>query len=364
LPIKELSTGKSMFSQIAVSDFLVNLPYQSFDYTIHLLREAAIDPKVTEISITLYRLAENSRIIHALINAAKNGKKVKVLLELKARFDEQANIFWTNRLEEENVEVNYGMLDYKVHSKICLITRIEKGRKQYYAILATGNFNEKTARLYCDHSLFTAHKGITSELVKLFRGLEQKVFYRGYKHLIVSPLESRQKLYDLIDNEIAAAKAGQEAGVIMKMNSLCDEDVIRKLYQASNAGVKIRIIVRGMCCLVPGVEGFSSNIEVISIIDKYLEHARVWIFSNRGEPLVFLSSADIMTRNLDHRVEVGFPILDPGIRKEICDIIRIQLKDNTKSRIIDTSNTNSYKRTGGPCYRAQEDIYNYLKFKK
>ncbi|HEY1007343.1 MAG TPA: polyphosphate kinase 1, partial [Sphingobacteriaceae bacterium] len=256
LPIRELTTGKSMFAQIASRDFLVNLPYQSFDYTIHLLREAAIDPRVTEISITLYRLAENSRIIHALINAAKNGKKVKVLLELKARFDEQANIFWTNRLEEESVEVNYGMLDYKVHSKICLITRLEKGRKQYYAILATGNFNEKTARLYCDHSLFTAHPGITSELVKLFRGLEQKVFYRGYRHLIVSPLESRQKLYDLIDREIAAARSGAQSGMTLKMNSLCDEDVIRRLYQASNAGVRIRIIVRGMCCLVPGIEGF------------------------------------------------------------------------------------------------------------
>ncbi|HEY0895990.1 MAG TPA: polyphosphate kinase 1 [Sphingobacteriaceae bacterium] len=363
LPIRELSTGKSMFAQIGSRDFLVNLPYQSFDYTIHLLREAAIDPKVTEISITLYRLAENSRIIHALINAAKNSKKVKVLLELKARFDEQANIFWTNRLEEESVEVNYGMLDYKVHSKICLISRTEKGRKQYYAILATGNFNEKTAQLYCDHSLFTAHKGITSELVKLFRGLEQKVFYRGYKHLIVSPLESRQKLYDLIDAEIAAARSGRQAGMTLKMNSLCDEDVIRKLYQASNAGVRIRIIVRGMCCLVPGVEGFSTNIEVYSIIDKYLEHARVWIFSNQGDPLVYLSSADIMTRNLDHRVEVGFPLLDPRIRKEICDIIDLQLKDNTKCRIIDATNSNSYKKGTGPCYRAQEDIYTYLKFK-
>lgn len=364
LPIRELTTGKSMFAQIASRDFLVNLPYQSFDYTIHLLREAAIDPKVTEISITLYRLAENSRIIHALINAAKNGKKVKVLLELKARFDEQANIFWTNRLEEESVEVNYGMLDYKVHSKICLITRLEKGRKQYYAILATGNFNEKTARLYCDHSLFTAHTGITSELVKLFRGLEQKVFYRGYRHLIVSPLESRQKLYDLIDREIAAARSGGQSGMTLKMNSLCDEDVIRRLYQASNAGVRIRILVRGMCCLVPGIEGFSTNIEVFSIIDKFLEHARVWIFSNQGDPQVYLSSADIMTRNLDHRVEVGFPLLDPRIRKEICDIIDLQLKDNTKCRIIDAANSNTYRRNGGPCYRAQEDIYTYLKFKR
>ncbi|HEY0770692.1 MAG TPA: polyphosphate kinase 1, partial [Sphingobacteriaceae bacterium] len=232
LPIRELTTGRSMFAQIIKKDFLVNLPYQSFDYTIHLLREAAIDPKVSEISITLYRLAENSRVIYALINAAKNGKKVNVLLELKARFDEQANIYWTNRLEEEGVLVNYGILDYKVHSKICLITRNEKGKKVYYAILATGNFNEKTAQLYCDHSIFTANKDITGELVKLFGGLEEKVFYRGYKNLIVSPLESRQKLYDLIDKETAFAKAGKEAAIILKMNSLCDEDITIRLYQA------------------------------------------------------------------------------------------------------------------------------------
>ncbi|HEY0667991.1 MAG TPA: polyphosphate kinase 1 [Sphingobacteriaceae bacterium] len=363
LPIRELTTGRSMFAQIIKKDFLVNLPYQSFDYTIHLLREAAIDPKVSEISITLYRLAENSRVIYALINAAKNGKKVNVLLELKARFDEQANIYWTNRLEEEGVLVNYGILDYKVHSKICLITRNEKGKKVYYAILATGNFNEKTAQLYCDHSIFTANKDITGELVKLFGGLEEKVFYRGYKNLIVSPLESRQKLYDLIDKETAFAKAGKEAAIILKMNSLCDEDITIRLYQASNAGVKIKIIVRGMCCLVPGIEGFSTNIEVFSIIDKYLEHARVWIFANGGKELLYLSSADLMTRNLDHRVEVGFPVLDPDIRKEIRDIIDIQLKDNTKSREINMLNNNKYRKKGKVSYRAQEDIYTYLKYK-
>ncbi|HEY1010844.1 MAG TPA: phospholipase D-like domain-containing protein, partial [Daejeonella sp.] len=315
-------------------------------------------------SITLYRLAENSRVIHALINAAKNGKRVKVLLELKARFDEQANIYWTNRLEEEGVYVNYGILDYKVHSKICLITRIEKGKKVHYAILATGNFNEKTAMLYCDHSLFTAHKGITAELVRLFQGLEQKVFYRGYKHLVVSPLESRQKFYDLVDNEIRLARQGSAAGITLKMNSLCDEDIVRKLYQASNEGVKVKVIVRGMCCLVPGVEGFSTNIEVVSIIDKFLEHARVWIFLNGGNESVYLSSADLMTRNLDHRVEVGFPVLDVNIKREILDIINIQLRDNVKSREIDAINSNRYKKAGNIPYRAQEDIYTYLKHKK
>ncbi len=364
LPIRDLSTGTSIFVQIAKKDYLINLPYQSFDYIIHFLREAAIDPKVKEISITLYRLAENSSVINALINAAKNGKKVNCLLELKARFDEQANIYWTNRLEEEGVLVNYGILDYKVHSKICLVTRTEKGKNIYYANLATGNFNEKTAKLYCDHSLFTANPVITHELVKLFEGLQKKIFYRGYKNIIASPLESRQKIYDLIDQEIKNIKSGKDAYIILKMNSLSDEGVISKLYEASNAGVLIRMIIRGMCCLVPGIPGYSENIEVISIIDRYLEHARVWIFGNNENELMYLTSADLMTRNLDHRVEVGFPILDMQIKREIRDIIDIQLKDNTKAREINQLNNNRYLKSRGKAhYRSQEDIYKYLKYK-
>ena len=364
LPIKDLTAGQSIFAQIAKKDYLINLPYQSFDYIIHFLREAAIDPKVSEINITLYRLAENSRVINALINAAKNGKKVNCLLELKARFDEQANIYWTNRLEEEGLTVNYGILDYKVHSKICLVKRLEKGKNVYYANLATGNFNEKTAQLYCDYSLFTTNKDITGELVKLFEGLQKKVFYRGYKYLIVSPLESRAKIYELIDKEITHAKAGKNAYIILKMNSISDEDVIAKLYDASNAGVRIQMIIRGMCCLIPGLEGYSENIQVISIIDKYLEHARVWIFGDDGNDLMFLTSADMMTRNLDHRVEVGFPILDPNIKKEIREIIDIQLLDNTKAREINQFNNNKYvKSRSKTAHRAQNDTYSYLKYK-
>lgn len=362
LPIKDLTTGRSIFAQIAKKDYLINLPYQSFDYIIHFLREAAIDPKVKTINITLYRLAESSRVINALINAAKNGKTVNCLLELKARFDEEANIYWTNRLEEEGVIVNYGILDYKVHSKVCLITRIEKGKEVYYANLATGNFNEKTAKLYCDHSLFTSNRLLTEELLKLFGGLQKKVFYRGYNHLIVSPLESRQKIYDLIDQEIKHATNGFSSHIILKMNSLSDEDVIAKLYDASNAGVKIQLIVRGMCCLIPGIDGFSTNIEVISLVDKYLEHARVWIFSNNGKEIMYLSSADMMTRNLDRRVEVAFPILDATIRAEIREIINIQLRDNTKSREINQFNNNRYHKTSCKSIcRAQDDIYTYLK---
>lgn len=365
LPVNQLSGTTSIFAQIAKRDYLINLPYQSFDYIIHFLREAAIDPKVKEINITLYRLAENSRVIHALINAAKNGKKVNCLLELKARFDEQANIYWTNRLEEEGIEVNYGMLDYKVHSKICLVKRLEKGKHVYYANLATGNFNEKTASLYCDHSIFTANPAITKELVKLFDGLHKKVFYRGFENLIVSPLESRQKIYGLIDSEIINAKAGHKAYIILKMNSLTDEDIISRLYDANNAGVKVNLIIRGMCCLVPGVEGFSENIEAISIIDRFLEHARVWIFGNKGNERVFITSADLMARNLDHRVEVGFPILDPEVKSEIRDIIDIQLKDNSKAREINQLNNNRYKKGRSKIVnRAQTDIYTYLKYKK
>lgn len=364
LPVKGLSIDKGLMELIKKRDYIIHLPYQSFDYIIHFLREAAIDPRVVSIHITLYRLAENSRIINALINASRNGKKVICLVELKARFDEQANIFWTNRLEEEGINVNYGITGYKVHTKICMVTRIEKGEKVFYANLATGNFNEKTARIYCDHSLFTADERITNELNKVFENIEKKNLSKGYHHLIVSPLETRKKLFEFIDKEIKNAKEGKEASMILKMNSLADEQTIRKLYEASNAGVKIKLIIRGMCCLVSGKPGFSTNIEVISIVDKFLEHARVWIFHNSGDEAIFLLSADLMTRNLDHRVEVGFPIYNQEIKQEIKDLIDIQLMDNTKAREINVLNNNKYRKTKSKIpYRTQIDTYNYLKNK-
>jgi polyphosphate kinase len=321
-------------SMIAKKDFLISTPYQSFDYIIHFLREAAIDPKVKEISITVYRLAENSKIIHALINAAKNGKKVNCLVELRARFDESNNIYWSNRLEEEGVNVLYGIDGYKVHSKICLVTRMEKGKPFHYGCLSTGNYNEQTATLYADHTLLTANKNITTDLVYVFRALNKNSLPKDLKHLIVSPIDSRPAIYKLIDSEIKNARAGRDAYMILKMNSLADEELIAKLYQASNAGVKIKMIIRGMCCLIPGVKGYSENIEVVSIVDKYLEHARVHIYCNGGKELMYLTSADFMTRNIDNRVEVGFPIYDEDLRKEIRDIINIQLNDNTKARDI------------------------------
>lgn len=361
LMLKGMTLGKSIFSQMSQRDYLVSLPYQAFDYIVHFLREAAIDPKVQEISICLYRLAENSSVINALINAARNGKKVNCLIELKARFDEEANIFWSNKMINGGVNVNIGMLEYKVHAKICLISRLEKSKLVYYANLATGNFNEKTARTYADHSLFTVDPLITRDLKKLFKGLGKMKFYRGYKAIIASPLETRDKLYELIDKEIAFAEEGKEASIILKMNSLTDEQMIQKFYEASNAGVKIQMIIRGICCLVPGVPNYSENITVRSIVDRYLEHARVWIFGNNGDELIFLASADLMTRNIDRRVEVGFPIFDPQIKKEIRDIIDIQLRDNTKARIIDQENSNKYLGTRQKIrHSAQNDIYNYL----
>ncbi|MBL4677088.1 MAG: polyphosphate kinase 1 [Mucilaginibacter sp.] len=364
LPVDSLSFGKSLMGLIAKKDYLISTPYQSFDYIIHFLREAAIDPKVREISITVYRLAENSKIVHALINAAKNGKKVTCLVELRARFDEQNNIYWSNRLEEEGVTVLYGIDGYKVHSKICLVTRMEKGKPMHYACLSTGNFNEKTASIYADHSILTADKKITTDLVAIFKALSRGVLPKGLKTLIVSPIDSRPAIYKLIDNEMRIAKTGKRAYMILKMNSLADEQMINKLYQASTAGVKIRIIVRGMCCLIPGIKGFSENIEVISIVDKYLEHARVHIYGNSGKELIYLTSADFMTRNIENRVEVGFPVLDDDLRQEIRDIIDIQLSDNTKARDITGSNINRYHKTQAEVLtRAQIDIYTYLKNK-
>ncbi|WP_345951848.1 polyphosphate kinase 1 [Mucilaginibacter sp. PAMB04274] len=362
LPVDGLSFGKSLINFIAAKDYLISTPYQSFDYVIHFLREAAIDPKVIEINISVYRLASDSRVMHALINAVQNGKKVNCLIELRARFDEQNNIQWTRRLEEEGINVIHGIPGYKVHAKICMITRMEKGKPAYYACLSTGNYNEKTAQIYADHTLLTANKKLTGDLVQVFRAINKGTLPKGLSHLIVSPVDSRPEIYKLIDTEIKNAKAGKPAYMVLKMNSLADEQLIAKLYEASNANVKIQLIIRGMCCLVPGVEGFSKNIKVVSIVDKYLEHARVHIFANGGKELIYLTSADFMSRNIDNRVEVGFPIYDLDLQKQIRDIINLQLQDNTKSREINKTNTNKYHRTRTDIHhRAQVEIYDYLK---
>ncbi|WP_028296648.1 polyphosphate kinase 1 [Olivibacter sitiensis] len=361
LSVYGLRLDKSIFNQIRQKDYLVCLPYHPFDYIIHFLREAAMDTQVVSISITLYRLAENSKVINALINAARNGKKVFCMIELKARFDEEANIHWANVMSQAGVQVSVGQLDYKVHSKICLVARREGRRLAYYANLSTGNYNEHSSRQYSDASLFTTHAGICNDLKKVFRGLVNNKFFYSYKHLLVSPTTYRKEIYKLIDYEIAEAKKGRKASVILKMNSLSDEGLILKLYQASNAGVQIQLIVRGLCCLVPGQKRYSKNIRVVSIIDRYLEHMRVSIFYHGGEERVYLSSADMMTRNLEQRLEVGFPIYDQSVKVMLKTMIELQLKDNVKARIIDAKNSNSYLRHSSVNQvRSQEAIYDFL----
>jgi len=360
LPLVDLPLGASFFTLLKKKDILLHLPYQSFDYVVHFLREAAIDHQVKSIRITLYRLASNSRIINALINAARNGKHVVVMVELKARFDEEANIFWTNRLEEEGVTVFTQLQNLKVHSKICLIRRREGSKDIYYAHLATGNYNEKTSRIYVDQSFFTCDKRITLELHTLFREIADGTLKNSYQHLIVAPVDLRRRMLALIQNEIQFAKAGKAAGLTLKMNSIVDDEIIAKLYEASAAGVKIGMIVRGICCLVPGHPKFSENIKVISILDKFLEHSRIYMFNNGGKELCYLSSADMMTRNLDRRLEVAFPVYDLKLIKELRHILDIQLHDNTKARLIDASNSNTYQTGGNRNHRAQIDTYGYL----
>ncbi len=360
LDIPSFNQSNSIFTAIAQSDKIVHFPYQKFDYTIQFLREAAIDPKVESIKITLYRIARESMVANALINAARNGKKVLVILELKARFDEENNIYWTQKFLDEGVKVLHSVPNMKIHSKICLINRKEKGTTTFYANISTGNFNEKTARVYADESLFTADKRITTELNKLFEHLERGTIDGDYKHIWVSPINLRKQLERCIKKEIHNAQKGKKASILLKLNSLADEKLIELLYSASRAGVKIQIIVRGICCLVPGKKNFSENIEVISIIDRYLEHARIYCFHNAGKEKIFISSADLMLRNLDMRVEVAIPILDTKIKKEIKSILELQLKDNTKARIINKENNNMYKLNDEPALRSQYQTYSLL----
>lgn len=351
----------SLFKVLSNRDILLSFPYQSYAYLIDVLREASIDPKVKSIQITLYRVGKNSRIVNALINAIKNGKQVTAVVELQARFDEEANIRWANKLHDEGAKVIYGVPGLKLHSKLFLITRVEKNAQVLYAHVGTGNFNEDTARLYCDYSLLTSDKKITEEVERLFEFYNDNYKAGTYKHLIVSPFFSRKRYVHLINKEIEQAKHGKEASIFLKMNSITDEEMIRKLYEASQAGVKIRMIVRGICSLVPGIKGVSDNIEVISIIDRFLEHARVFVFNNGGETKVYLSSADWMTRNIDHRSEVGVPIFDEAIQKQLIDMLEIQWSDQLKARIINGVQDNSYRITKGKNkIRSQEEIYRYL----
>lgn len=360
----ELNT--SILKAIRERDILLHYPYHTFDHIIALLREASLDSSVESIKITLYRVADSSKIANALINAIKNGKKVTVLVELQARFDEENNIYWANKLQEEGATVIYGVPGLKVHSKLFLITTRVKGKELKYAHIGTGNFNEKTAKIYTDFSLLTADKNITEEISKIFDFYSNNFNTGSYKHLAVAPFFMRQTFINLIDKEIANAKAKKQAYMILKMNSLVDKEMIKKLYEASQAGVKITLIVRGICSLVTEVQGYSDNIKAISIVDKYLEHTRVFIFGNNGDEKIYITSADWMSRNLDNRSEVAVPIYSPEIKKEIKDIINILLSGNTKVRILDKLQQNIYKKPkpGEKKVRAQEEVHNYFKQQK
>ena len=350
------------FDAIAKQDILLYYPYHKFHHFTELVRQAAFDPAVSAIRINIYRVAKKSRIIHSLIDAANNGKKVTVVVELRARFDEAANIDWANILTDAGVKVVFGVPSLKIHSKLCLITRHENGEAVRYAHIGTGNFNEKTAKIYTDFSLLTRHPDITAEVEGVFEYIEYP--YKRYKfnHLLVSPINSRRQLYRLIDNELANAKAGQPSGITLKINNLVDRDLINRLYAAGQAGVPIQMIIRGMCALRPGVPGLSDNIRVISIIDRFLEHPRVMVFHNKGNPQLYISSADWMSRNIDGRIEVGTPIYDERLKQRILDILELQLSDTCKARVIDADQKNEYvKRGNRRKVRSQVAIYDYLK---
>jgi polyphosphate kinase len=304
-------------------------------------------------------VARDSRVVNALISAIRNGKKVTVQLEVQARFDEEANIYWTRKLEDEGARLIGGVPGLKVHAKLALITRKEAGKTIDYAVLGTGNFNEATARVYADHILMTSDRRLTDEVRKVFSFLETNYRTHRYRHLLVSPFDMRRGFHKLVNKEIKSARAGQPAYIDAKLNSLVDLEMIELLYDASRAGVKVRLIVRGICSLVPGIPGTSENIQVISIVDRYLEHSRIFFFANGGAERCFISSADWMTRNLDYRVETVTPVLDPALIAELRYYFNLQLRDTCKARIIDEKRSNEYRR-GARNHRAQVDTYRWL----
>lgn len=361
IPLKhpDFINKTNLFSVLREKDVMLTFPYQSYEHLVDLLREASIDPKVTSIKITLYRVAKNSNIVKALINAIKNGKHVTAVVELQARFDEEANIYWANKLQEEGAKVIYGVPGLKVHSKMFLITRKESGKNNLYAHIGTGNFNGDTAKVYTDHSLLTCDKRITEEVEKVFTFYSDNLRTGTYKHLLASPLFMRKRLIQLINKEIQNVRANRPAYIFLKLNNLVDVEMIKKLYDASAEGVQIKLLVRGTCSLVAGVRGISDNIEAISIVDKFLEHSRVFIFCNDNDEKYFISSADWMTRNLDHRSEVAVPIYDKKIKQQLRQIMDKLWEDNTKARVLGSKQNNEYRKTKSKLkVRAQEAIYN------
>jgi polyphosphate kinase len=362
IPHPALDEDRSIISVLKKQDVLLFTPYHDFGKVIRLLREAAIDPKVRVLKVTLYRLASQSRIISALVNAAKNGKDVTVFIELQARFDEANNIKWTNMLRAEGIKVVSGVPGLKVHSKLTLIRRDEGKEKLVdYCVVGTGNYHEGTAKIYTDYHLLTSKKQITKEVRKVFTFIESPYKQYNYKHLLVSPNSTREGIFALIDREIAHARAGREAKFWVKINSVSDHEMIAKLYEASASGVSIRMIVRGINCIDFSNKALSGTIEAISIVDRFLEHTRAFCFHNNGQSEYYISSADWMTRNLNRRVEVTVPIYDDKIKRQLRDHFEILWKDNTKSRIFDANQSNAYRKLNGPKIRAQLDMHAYVK---
>ncbi len=352
------------------TDVMLHLPYHSFDSVIDLLRESAIDPAVVSIKITLYRLASDSKVINALINAVRNGKQVVVVIELKARFDEEANLRWRRRLEEEGVTVKIGLPNMKVHAKICVIKRREFNQTRHFGFVSTGNLNESTARIYGDHCLLTSNSKILADVNKVFECLEREspnlVLLKSLKTLVASPVSTRKFFQTLIDKQVALAKKKRPASVIVKLNSLSDKPMIENLYNASKAGVQLELVIRGICCAITDQKSFKVRPRAISIVDQYLEHARVMIFGQGASRQVFISSADWMSRNLDNRVEISCPIENQIWQDELSHIMNIQLRENQKARILDSALSNQYvdKEDGDVECRSQILIYQYLASKE
>ena len=361
LPVKNLGLEQNIIQAVSKKDYLIYTPYHSFSYLIKFLRESALDPNVKTIKITLYRLARYSQVVSSLINAVKNGKKVVVYVELQARFDEENNINIADKLEKSGVQIIMGVRGLKVHSKICLVLRYEKDKIKKYGFVSTGNFNEYTAKIYTDYTLFTSNQKILKDVSKVFDFLEVNYEFKRYKHLIVSPHYTYQKLIELIDNEIRNKLIGIKSKIRLKLNSITNYKIISKLYEASNAGVKIEMIVRGVCCLIPGVKNMSENIKVISVVDKYLEHPRIYIFENAGKTKVYLSSADWMTRNFENRIEVTCPIYDTDLQNQIIDTFNISWKDNVKSRLINEFKLRNIRKQNIVKTRSQFETYKYFK---
>ncbi|MFK7947377.1 MAG: polyphosphate kinase 1 [Saprospiraceae bacterium] len=363
LPLSSMKEHNSIFEAIEEKDHLIHVPYHTYESVIQLFEQAADDPKVTSIKIVQYRVAKSSRIMNALIRAAKAGKKVMAFVEIKARFDEEANLIWADRLKRAGVKVIYSFPGLKVHAKLALVTRKDENIKKQYAYMATGNFHEKTAKIYSDLGVFTSNITLISEIENVFAYLEtQKPPKKSFKHLWVGQFNLREDLTKHIESEISNAKKGKKAYILLKVNSLEDEQIIYKLYEASIAGVKIDLIIRGICRLVPGLPGISHNIKIISIVDRYLEHARVFSFYNKGNLVTYLSSADTMERNLSRRIEVAFPVIDEQIKKTIQDLMEIQLSDNVKTRIIDEKHRNKYiKPKGNTLIQSQLVTHQYIK---